>query len=709
MVTANYGSGQQVGTQAYMSVLINNGNGTYGPSTDYNVGENAHPQDVKVGDFNGDNILDIAVAAMWTSRISVFRGVGNGTFTLQGHYPGEAPNYIDVADFTGDGRLDIVYCNVDAVELLRNTGTGFVRGPYINNFPIGCAGITAGDFNGDNAPDFATSGRNLTVFTNTGVGASFTRQYYPVGENPTGIDAADFDNDGHLDIASSNYLANSVSVWNNNGAGGFLPRRDWGVGHNPWGIGIGHLNNDAFVDIVAPNSQLDQTTITPLMNRGDRTFIARRDYGLTGYGRGVEVADFDLDGLPDAVSGVYVSNQDNVAIFFGRSDGTLDDALYLENFGNNIPTDVAVADFNNDGKPDIAASIFSPGNSVRVFRNAGNRDFFNSIVLEAGGNPSGVDAGDITGDGFADIINSNGSQNDNSISVHVNNGNGTFAPSLRIPVLLRPSDVVIADLDMDGDRDVVVTHSDDSRVLIFKNDGDGNLGAPLAFNAGGAQGNAVVADFNGDGNVDIGVAAGTVKLLHGNGNASFGPPINSNVPAGRMDAADFDADGDLDVVGTGLSMAWVGENNGGALALVLSMVSGYETGRVAAADMDADGLPEILTANGRSRSVSVFTNLTNAGRSVLPTSVQVNPGQILSGGLLSLIASDDNRLVVRPGPVFGSFQAPISIIVEGFVPGPGVTSLKAIIESSGTALNVTETVEAYNFTAGTFDLVSTPW
>lgn len=291
IVVPNSGSGQQVGQQSTVSVLINNGSGTFGPAQNYNVGENARPQDVEVADFNGDQILDFAVASSTAYRISVFRGTGTGTFTLQGHYPADSAQALDVGDFDRDGDSDIVFCNVDAAQILRNNGTSFSSGLYISNFPIGCMDVAAGDFNGDNAPDFATTGRNLTLHFNNGTGTAFTKVYYPTGENAGGIDAADFDNDGHLDIAAANYLANSVSVWTNSGSGSFLPRRDWGVGPNPWGIGVGDVDSDGRIDIIAPNSQLSQTQVTLVMNRGDRTFAARRDYGLTGYARGVEVAD----------------------------------------------------------------------------------------------------------------------------------------------------------------------------------------------------------------------------------------------------------------------------------------------------------------------------------------------------------------------------------------------------------------------------------
>lgn len=405
---------------------------------------------------------------------------------------------------------------------------------------------------------------------------------------------------------------------------------------------------------------------------------------------------------------MYVSNQDNLAIFFGQSDGTLRDATYIENFFNNIPTDVAVGHFNNDNLPDIVASIFSPGNRIRVFLNLGNGSFAPSASYTAGGNPSGVDTGDLNGDGRDDIICTNGSQLDNSISVFINNGNGTFASQVRIDTLLRPSDVAIGDLDADGDKDVVVTHYGDTRVLFFRNGGSGNLGAPQAINAGNVQDDIVLRDLNGDGTNDIAVAAGFITLLANNGQGVFGSPQTTPVTGGRLDAADFDADGDLDLVGTDyvLSQVHVGRNNGaGSFSLVRTMFAGYETDRVAAADTDGDGLPDIVTANGRARSISFFKNTTVAGAIFLPGSLAVNPGIIIGGNLASLAQSDDNRLIIRPGIVFSTGQFPVSVVVQGVASTSSPTSLKLVVESSASSQNIFESIEAFNFTTGVYDLL----
>lgn len=284
------------------------------------------------------------------------------------------------ADFNGDGRLDLIVGNVDATQIYLNNGAGFTAGVYLDNYPDSVQGIATGDFDNDGKPDFATTGRSRSVYRNLGGGASFAKTAYLAGENQVGIKTADMDGDGNLDITVSNYLVNSVSVYSNDGTGHFPNKREWGVGMAPNSHAIGDVNGDGKLDIVAAASQLSQTTANVVLNAGQRNYVARRDYGMLGAAFGVDSADFNKDGYQDVVSGAYVSGADGPFIFYGRPDGTLQDGTQVENWGNNSPTDVAVGDFNGDGWPDFVASIFSPGNCIRVSINRGDGTFWPSSL-----------------------------------------------------------------------------------------------------------------------------------------------------------------------------------------------------------------------------------------------------------------------------------------------------------------------------------------
>ena len=575
-------SGDDVGDlNSYVTVLLNNGTGGLINRQDYSVGESANSGGVDVGDYTGDGVPDFAIASLMTG-VYVYRNTGSGTFVQWAHIAVSfGPTHIASADFNSDGRLDLVLGNTDDARIYLNNGAGFTAGVIINNFGDGVSGIATGDFDNDGKPDLALTGRSLSVYRNTGLGAGFAKTAYLAGENQVGIKTADMDGDGHLDITVSNYLANSVSVYSNDGAGGFAGKREWGVGAAPNSHGIGDVNGDGKLDIVAAASNLNQASVNVVLNAGNRTYVARRDYGMLGAARGIEFADFNRDGYPDVVTGAYVSNQDGPFVFYGKADGTLQDGIQIENWGNMAPTDVAVGDFNGDGWPDFVTSILAPGNRIRVSMNQGNGTFLPSVSYTAGGDPSGVGVGDLNGDGKLDIVNTNGGQLDNSMSIFIGNGNGTFQPQVRVPVGFRPSDALLADFDQNGRSEVVVTNYGETFIYYFKPDAAGVLGAPQSFSIGDYQGNAVAADFDNDGWLDIMVGGGSARLLRNNQGGSFFPPVTTPVPAGFITTGDWNQDGLMDIAGTDgvLSLVLVGWNQGaGNFTHVSSLQTGFRTG-----------------------------------------------------------------------------------------------------------------------------------
>ena len=304
--------------ESYVTVLHNNGTGGLINRQDYPVGENANPGGVDIGDYTGDGLLDFAVASLMTG-VYVYRNTGTGAFALWAQTAVSLlPTHIASADFNGDGRLDLVLGDTDGTQIYLNTGSGFTAGISYNNFGDSVRGIATGDFDNDGKPDFAVTGRSLSVYHNVGGGTSFVKTAYLAGENGTGIKTADMDGDGWLDITVSNYLANSVSVYSNNGAGLFPDKREWGVGMAPNSHGIGDVNGDGKLDIVAAASQLDQTTVNVVLNAGQRFYLARRDYGMLGGANGVDFADFNRDGFRDVVSGHTSQTRTGLSFFTAR-------------------------------------------------------------------------------------------------------------------------------------------------------------------------------------------------------------------------------------------------------------------------------------------------------------------------------------------------------------------------------------------------------
>jgi hypothetical protein len=697
-------SNSQSQDTAAVTVYMNSGNGTLVSPHPLSAPAVSQPQGIAIADWNGDGNADVAVALMVFSQVKVFWGNGTGNFpsSTSVGMPGTfSPRDLAAAQFDGDGHLDLVVNDVDGARVLYGTGSGFTVGPFLDNFlDGGCDHVATGDFDNDGHPDFVTTGRSLTLFRNDGTGHGWSRGFSAVGENPVGIASGDIDGDGNLDVAAAVYLGGVVSVYYGDGAGNFPMRQDWGVGLAPNDLAVGDVNGDSKPDIVAPSSQLSQRDFQVLLNGGGRTFLARRDFDVIGDAQGFAVADFNRDGNRDVIVAVYQSNNDNLKLILGNADGTMQDPVLVEAFGNNLPTNVIAADFNGDGWTDAAASIFSPGNSMRVFINDGQGGFLPSVVYPAGGNPGSLAAGDVNGDGHLDVIVVNSAMTDNTISVFIGLGNGTFAPDYRLATLVAPSDVAIADFDQDGDLDVLITHGVSTAILLFVNNGQGGL-APVIFSLGVAQSTPSVADLNGDGWPDVALTTGVASVLFNDHTGGFTLQQGSAIASGGVGLADFDHDGDTDMVAADFnrSLASVLLNDGaGHFAPGAVVPAGYQTGRCTGADFGRDALPEIVTANARAGSLSFVTNTTWTA----PVSASVFRGALVAGGVDETKVSDDTYMAVRNGRKRTSEESPVMVRLAAAAPTFTPTSIAFTLEAKATQGGLVQQIEVFDWAQGSW-------
>jgi len=338
-------------------------------STDHTVNVNTTTQAIASGDFDHNGTTDLAVIDQANSTLTIMSGEGNGSFHQTHIYNtgGLNPSSVVTGDFNGDGKLDIAVLNEGDATLSIFSGNGdgsFTQTQNYQTFHTG-GKLLVGDFNGDGKLDLIHS---IPAEPYTGImlgngDGTFQPDHGGAGlYYQTDIATADVNNNGTTDYA---ILKNDVEMTLTNPDGSFvynmIPDTQ---GYSPDKIAFGDLNNDGKADMILASSVTGKV-ITRLGN-GDGTFQDPTAYSVGVGGGGITVGDFNGDGNLDVA--VASPSGLGVSLLLGNGDGTLNFPNgYALTSGGNV-SGMTVADFNNDGKPDIATSNIG-ANALNVFLN----------------------------------------------------------------------------------------------------------------------------------------------------------------------------------------------------------------------------------------------------------------------------------------------------------------------------------------------------
>lgn len=634
-----------------VSILLGRGDGIFASGGEFATG--VHPLSVAIGDLNGDRHPDLAVANLGSGTVSVLLGQGNGRFESRHDFPvGTSPVSIAIGDLNGDARSDLAVVNLSSgsVSILLGNEEGSF-GPK-TDFDTGSAprNVAIGDVNGDGKPDLAVirlTG-SVAVLPGNGDGSFGSPIEVDPGIGGSGssflqsVVLADLDADSHLDVIADAGGRSAITVLRGNGDGSFQDAIHAATGPLPGPIAVGDVNTDGKLDLAVVSEAADAISI--LLGNGDGSFGARTEYP-SGLGP-ICVASEDVngDGRADVVSANRFSN--SVSLFLAAEDGTLGPRTDYPT--GALPYCVAIGHLNGDQISDVAVAdfggIFEPlGSSVSVFLGQGGGTFAPRMEFPSGAGPASLAIGDLNGDGANDLVVADHGECDApgfTVSVLLGKGNGSFGPATEFPAGVQPISVALGDLNEDGNLDVAVANEGycedrTGTVSSLLGNGDGTFGPPVDFGTELLPRSLALGDLNGDGHLDVAVAnpdPKTVVTFSGRGDGTFGPPSSFAAGFGPSAVAIGDLDGDRKI-----DLAVANQISYTVSVLLGDGRGGFEAGgdfgvgagpaSIVLGDVNADRRLDLVVANFDGNSVSVLLNQSTGDTSTMPVAIDIRPSE----------------------------------------------------------------------------------
>lgn len=494
--------------------------------------------------------------------------------------------------------------------------------------------VAVADFNGDGRPDAAYAhhawlNNTIAVQTNIGDGTMGDVTSYPAADMTLKIAAADLNADGHPDlVAISKGLSltgNVIDVYLNNGDGTFTHSTVTG-GNGPSNLAIADFNADGHLDLALADSSVNDqgTTVSVLFGTGTGTFGPETTYTLGVPVFGVAAADFNGDGSVDLAVGQATGAEDAYHVVVLQNTGgafAVASDISVPGITERFPTDpvVAAADLNGDGQVDLVAGA-QGDNQVAVLLNQGGGAFAQTL-LPASFGAATLMAADLDGDGHPDVVEAapyGGTQSTGELAFLHGAGDGTFAGASLINQSAQPSDVAAGDFNGDGRLDLAVPNESSGIGSIDPQlPGGGFAAAPLYAAAPGLPLDSASADFNGDGKIDIALdeigsqGSNPVAIMTnlGGGQMALTQTLATGTDSNAKDiiAADLNGDGRPDLAWTpeqftsGLYTVAVALNRGDGVfvAPTVYSIQSCGTGHVSAIDVNGDGALDLVVANNR--------------------------------------------------------------------------------------------------------------
>jgi hypothetical protein len=335
--------------------------------------------------------------------------------------------------------------------------------------------------------------------------------HLPVGKNPNRVELADVNKDGNLDIIVTNYESDNITVYLGDGKGGFKESKGspFASGKNPNDLAFGDFNRDGNPDIAIANHSIKLVTILLGNGKGRFSFASGSPFAVPSnpHPHGIVAADFNGDNKLDLAVDSWGENK--VLVLFGNGDGTFQTPGIKFDVGVQPYQRLRSGDVNEDGNADIITSNFD-GRSVSILLGNGKGEFAerHMIVPDC---PFGIALADFNGDHHLDIAISHYSgqgtdPSKNGLSILFGDGKGNFSilKGSPFPVGNYPPTVVAGDMNGDGIADMAVPAFSDNVVSIYfggKKEIKQAQGSPIHVGHGPEC--VAIGDLNRDGKPDL--------------------------------------------------------------------------------------------------------------------------------------------------------------------------------------------------------------
>ena len=710
-----------------VSIFLGSAAGTF-TFSDLISGVYTGDQQIISEDFNNDGKNDL-VAGLGTTSFSLILGNGDGTFGTPQFLAADFARAFHARDINGDNKTDLVVPNfsTNTLKIFTNDGlANFSLGQTISTLS-GPGPVLLTDLNGDHLLDMISCSYGqsyLTVRMGVLIPAitSFAPTSGPSGTTVT-ITGSNFSSTPSNNVVFFGAVKANVTAATSTQLTVTVPI---GSTFEPISVQVAGLtgySRNPFLVTFPGGGSVNTCSFEPAVSFA------------TAVGPGaLMTADFDGDGKVDA----GVSNRISRTIYVYRNTaiaGQVDASSFASPLSiatppSGDPYNAKTADLDGDGKLDIVLTVAGTSEVV-IFRNTstiGSLSFDNYISFPAGADPLHAAIADFDADGKPDIAAVN--RFSNTLSIYKNTTStgsfsaSSFAAKVDFAVGTEPYVVRAADLNSDGKPDIVVTNLVSNSLFVFENTttarsiNSGSFASPVTLITGTTPHTSSLTDFDRDGLIDIAIAniaSNTVSVFR---NVSAGGPISSASFAAKVDfpagatsvdfaAGDVDGDGKADIAITNQGTNKVailkntstpGSIDATSFASIVSFTSGTLPASIMLADIDGDGKVDMLNTNMNGQSLNIYRNITDAPP---PTISLFAPAAGATGSPVTITGTNFNS---TPASNIVTFNG-----VSAVVTASTATSIITSVPAGATSGPITVTIGCSQATSATnFNVCTVP-